>query len=164
VFTWSILKAHTKNAGGSVRLQSIDPRDPPEINFHYFDEGTDYGQNDLESVLQGVKIVRELSDRIKSLAREELLPGTKVGTDDEVREWIKKEAWGHHASCTCRIGADNDPGAVLDSKFRVRGVSNLRVVDASVFPRIPGFFIVTPVYMISEKAAEVILEDANRTE
>jgi len=164
VFTWSILKAHTKNAGGSVRLQSIDPRDPPEINFHYFDEGTDCGQNDLESVLQGVKIVRELSDRIKSLAREELLPGTKVGTDDEVREWIKKEAWGHHASCTCRIGADNDPGAVLDSKFRVRGVSNLRVVDASVFPRIPGFFIVTPVYMISEKAAEVILEDANRTE
>jgi choline dehydrogenase-like flavoprotein len=164
VFTWSILKAHTENTGGSVRLQSIDPRDPPEINFHYFDDGTDYGQSDLESVLQGVKIVRELCDRIKSLGREEIVPGTKVDSDDEVREWIKKEAWGHHASCTCKIGADNDPGAVLDSKFRVRGVSNLRVVDASVFPRIPGFFIVTPVYMISEKAAEVILEDANRAE
>jgi len=49
--------------------------------------------------------------------------------------------------------------AVLDSNFRVRGVSGLRVVDASVFPRIPGFFIVTSIYMIGEKAAEVILAD-----
>ena len=164
VFTWAILKAHTENTGGSVRLQSVDPRDPPEINFHYFDEGTDHGQRDLESVLRGVKFVRELSDRISFLDRAEFLPGVKIDTDDEVREWIKNEAWGHHASCTCKIGADNDPAAVLDSKFRVRGVTNLRVVDASVFPRIPGFFIVTPVYMISEKAADVIREDANRTE
>ena len=53
--------------------------------------------------------------------------------------------------------------AVLDSKFRVRGVSGLRVVDASVFPRIPGYFIVTAIYMVSEKAAEDILADAART-
>ena len=164
VFTWAILKAHTENTGGSVRLQSVDPRDPPEINFRYFGEGTDHGQSDLESVLRGVKFVRELSDRIKFLDRAEFLPGVKLDTDDELREWIKNEAWGHHASCTCKIGADNDPAAVLDSKFRVRGVSNVRVVDASVFPRIPGFFIVTPIYMISEKAADVILEDANRTQ
>jgi choline dehydrogenase len=163
-FTWSILKAHTENTGGFVRLQSNDPRDPPEINFHYFDEGTDQGQRDLEAVLQGVKIARSISDKINSLVREEILPGIAVDTDDKLVKWIKKEAWGHHASCTCKIGADNDPGAVLDSKFRVRGVRNLRVVDASVFPRIPGFFIVTSVYMISEKAAEVILESANRTE
>jgi choline dehydrogenase-like flavoprotein len=50
--------------------------------------------------------------------------------------------------------------AVVDSRFRVHGVEGLRVVDASVFPRIPGFFIVTPVYMVSEKASDVILEDA----
>jgi choline dehydrogenase len=162
LFTWAILKAHTENTGGTVRLQSADPRDPPEIDFHYFDEGTGDGQKDVESVLQGVKFVRELSDRISFLDRAEFLPGVKLDTDDEVRQWIKDEAWGHHASCTCKIGADDDPGAVLDSKFRVRGVSNLRVVDASVFPRIPGFFIVTPVYMISEKAADVILEDADR--
>ena len=49
--------------------------------------------------------------------------------------------------------------AVLDSRFRVRGVRNLRVVDASVFPRIPGIFIVTNIYMISEKASDVIAED-----
>jgi choline dehydrogenase len=54
------------------------------------------------------------------------------------------------------MGPDGDPMAVLDSRFQVRGVKGLRVVDASVFPRIPGYFIVTPVYMISEKAFDVI--------
>jgi choline dehydrogenase len=50
--------------------------------------------------------------------------------------------------------------AVVDSRFRVHGTQNLRVVDASVFPKIPGFFIVSSVYMISEKASDVIAEDA----
>ena len=54
----------------------------------------------------------------------------------------------------------NDGSAVLDNNFRVRGTTNLRVVDASVFPYIPGFFIVTPIYMIAEKASEVILMNA----
>ena len=49
-------------------------------------------------------------------------------------------------------------GGVVDSKFRVHGVNNLRVVDASIFPRIPGYFIVTSVYMIAEKAADVIID------
>ena len=62
-----------------------------------------------------------------------------------------------NASCTCKIGADNDKLAVLDGDFRVRGVKNLRVVDASVFPRIPGLFILSSVYMISEKASDVII-------
>jgi choline dehydrogenase len=52
-----------------------------------------------------------------------------------------------------------DQGGVVDSKFRVHGVDNLRVVDASIFPRIPGYFIVTSIYMVAEKAAEVILGD-----
>ena len=60
------------------------------------------------------------------------------------------------------MGADGDPNAVLDSRFRVRGVSGLRVVDASIFPKIPGYFIVTNIYMASEKAADVILEDARK--
>ena len=72
------------------------------------------------------------------------------------------EAWGHHASCSCKTGADGDGLAVLDSNFRVRGTTNLSVVDASIFPYIPGFFIVTPIYMIAEKASEVILADARQ--
>jgi choline dehydrogenase len=58
------------------------------------------------------------------------------------------------------MGPASDPQSVVDSRFRVHGVEGLRVVDASVFPRIPGFFIVTPIYMISEKATESILADA----
>jgi len=79
-----------------------------------------------------------------------------------LREWIMNEAWGHHASCSCKIGAKDDGMAVLDNNFKVRGTTNLRVVDASTFPYIPGFFIVTPTYMIAEKASEVILAEAKQ--
>jgi choline dehydrogenase-like flavoprotein len=64
-----------------------------------------------------------------------------------------------HASCTCAIGPKDQSG-VLTSDFRVHGTQGLRVVDASVFPRIPGFFIVCPIYMIAEKAADDILTAA----
>jgi choline dehydrogenase len=70
------------------------------------------------------------------------------------------EARGHHASDSCKTGAEGDAPASLDSNFRVRGTTNLRVVDASVFPYTSGFFIVPPIYMIAEKANEVILADA----
>jgi choline dehydrogenase len=92
------------------------------------------------------------------IARE-VLPGPEVA-DAGLGEWIRSNAWGHHASCSCKIGRVDDPRAVVDSRFRVIGTKGLRIVDASVFPRIPGFFIVTPIYMISEKAADVIVEDA----
>jgi choline dehydrogenase len=61
------------------------------------------------------------------------------------------------------MGAATDPMAVVDSRFRVYGTRNLRIVDASVFPKIPGFFIASSVYMISEKACDVISEDAENT-
>lgn len=80
-------------------------------------------------------------------------------TDQEIAAWIRKEAWGHHACCSDRIGAEDDGDAVLDPRFRVIGAERLRVVDASVFPEIPGTFIALPTYMMSEKAADVILED-----
>jgi choline dehydrogenase len=88
----------------------------------------------------------------------EYLPGA-ARAEQALNEFIKTRAWGHHASCTCRIGREDDENAVLDSEFRVIGAGgNLRVVDASVFPKIPGYFIVLPIYLIAEKAAEVILK------
>jgi choline dehydrogenase len=97
----------------------------------------------------------------RGLIAEELQPGPKANTDIELADYVRNTAWGHHASCTCAIGAASD-GGVLDSRFAVHGTRRLRVVDASVFPRIPGFFLVSAVYMIGEKAAEVILSDAGR--
>jgi choline dehydrogenase len=161
-FTWAILKAHTNNTAGRVTLRSGDPTERPAIDFRYFAEGNDTSGADLESVLEGVQFVRAMNRKLGGLITDEIVPGPQYDTPAKLKQFIQNEAWGHHASCSNKIGADNDAYAVLDSRFRVRGVTGLRVVDASVFPRIPGYFIVTPVYMISEKAADAIVEDAGR--
>jgi choline dehydrogenase len=93
----------------------------------------------------------------KGLIEEEEVPGATVQTDDQIREFVRDNAWGHHASCTCPIGP-LEQGGVLSSDFRVHGTTGLRIVDASVFPRIPGLFILSAVYMVGEKAADVILQ------
>src|SRR5574342_318211 len=156
-FTWTILKAHTNNRAGEVTLCSADPRDPPHINFRYFDEGNDTTGEDLDSMVAGIKFVRHMTARLKSgtLTGTETLPGDQVRSDDQLRDFVRHNAWGHHASCTCSIGPKEQNG-VLDADFRVHGTQGLRVVDASVFPRIPGFFIVSAGYMIAAKAADVI--------
>jgi choline dehydrogenase-like flavoprotein len=161
--TWAILKAHTNNRAGELTLRSTDPRDPPNINFRYFEESNDSAGEDLDAVVQGIKFVRKMTARLKQekLIAEEELPGEHLQSDEELRDFVRQNAWGHHASCTCPIGS-KDQNGVLTSDFRVHGTQGLRVVDASVFPRIPGFFIVSAVYMIGEKAADVILADADR--
>jgi choline dehydrogenase len=159
VFTWAVLKAHTVNRAGSVLLRSADPRDTPDIRFRYFDEGDDTAGEDLDAVVTGIEIARDVMAELGDDVAEELLPGADVNTRDELRAFVRDKAWGHHASCTCAIGP-RKRGGVLDGAFRVHGTRGLRVVDASVFPRIPGFFIVTAVYMAAEKASAAILADA----
>ncbi|MHA7961078.1 GMC family oxidoreductase [Streptomyces sp. L500] len=159
-FTWAVLKSRTRNTGGRVRLRSTDPLDTPLVNFHYFTEGTDKDGLDLEAVVEAVCFVRRMNRKAGSVILQELWPGEEIRDHEQIRRFVQDEAWGHHASCTCRMGRADAPEAVVDSRFRVRGVGGLRIVDASIFPRIPGFFIVTPVYMISEKASDVILADA----
>jgi choline dehydrogenase-like flavoprotein len=155
--TWAILKAHTNNRAGRVTLHSADPLDTPAINFHYFEQG---GAEDVASVAAGVEFVRTLTSQVGDLIEEEEHPGSKVQGEAALEQFVKDKCWGHHASCTCPIGPRSEPWAVLDANFRVYGTKGLRVVDASVFPRIPGFFIVTSVYMIGEKAADVIHADS----
>jgi choline dehydrogenase len=158
-FTWVILKAHTRNTAGRVSLRSADPRDPPNVTFRYFDEGSDHGEEDLDGVVEGVRFARGLLSAASEYVKQEVVPGDDCRTKAEIREFVRNEAWGHHACGTCKIGRASDPLAVVDSRFRVRGTKGLRVVDASVFPRIPGFFIVTSIYMAAEKASDAILSD-----
>lgn len=160
-FTWAILKSRTTNTG-RVELKSADPRDTPLINFQYFGDGSRASDPDLDAVVNGVQFVRAMNERLAKggLISSEETPGNAYSTTDQLREFVRNEAWGHHASCTCPIGADGDEMAVLDSRFKVRGTKGLRVVDASVFPKIPGYFIVTAIYMISEKASDVIQQGA----
>jgi choline dehydrogenase len=158
-----VLKGYTRNRAGSVRLRSADPRDVPEIRFRYFDEGSAGWEHDLDGVVDGIEIARRIVASLE-VARpvRELVPGDDLTGRDQLREFVAREAWGHHACGTARIGAAGDPGAVLDGDFRVRGVRGLRVVDASVFPDIPGFFIASAVYMVSEKAADVLIAEHRR--
>lgn len=178
-FTWAILKAHTRNRAGTVELASADPWDRPKINFRYFDEGSPGWEEDLAAVVDGVQFAKKIVDH-SGTAIETLpmtnpkakLAGPPVRLDDpqSLADYIKREAWGHHACGTCMMGAasaeapvaaDDPDLSVLDGGFRVRGTKNLRVVDASIFPYIPGFFIVSAVYMASEKASDVIRADAD---
>jgi choline dehydrogenase len=158
--TWAVLKGHTNNRAGRVRLRSADPLDTPEINFHYFHEGSKGWDEDLVSAMAGVKFVREIMAKLirDGCVQEEVPPRVGEMTDGELAEFVRANAWGHHASSSCPIGHPSS-GGVVDSSFRVHGCTSLRVVDASIFPRIPGLFIVSAVYMIGEKAADAILRD-----
>ncbi|MBI3864959.1 MAG: GMC family oxidoreductase N-terminal domain-containing protein, partial [Planctomycetia bacterium] len=182
LWTWVILKAYSRNNGGTVQLRSSHPFDTPRICFHSFDEGaTPDWQKDLDALVEAVESMRRINRARHSLFGDEIQPAGYLATKNSQRanqglpawtlaDWIKNEAWGHHACGTCRIGSDawqpdpsnlNDKRAVLDSRFRVHGVVGLRVVDASIFPRIPGYFILAPIFMVSEKAASTILDDTN---
>jgi len=158
--TWVVLKGHTSNTGGEVTLASKDPRVRPAINFKYFDEGTDTAGDDLTAVVKGISLVRRMTAGLTtSLGMVEEMPGPDYPTEESLPEFVRTHAWGHHASCTCPIGP-RDRGGVLSGDFKVHGVDGLRVVDASVFPRVPGLFIVSAVYMVGEKAADVIIAEA----
>ncbi|KAH7150213.1 hypothetical protein B0J13DRAFT_620536 [Dactylonectria estremocensis] len=155
-FSWAILKAHPRNTAGDVVLRSADPLDVPEITFNYFDTGSGESSLDLQALYEAVELTRS-AFASQPVNVTETLPGADVTSQEDIETYIKNTAWGHHASSTCPIGADDDPMAVLDSSFRVRGVDGLRVVDASVYPRIPGTFTAVSTFMAAEKAADIIL-------
>ena len=165
-WTWLLLKAHARFRG-RIRLVSKDPLEPPAVDFNYFERSPDGAltadaEKDLQAMREGVGIINRLlkGSRHGLKLHPQIMSGVDLETDQGIDRFVQDRAWGHHASCTCKVGGENDENAVLDSRFRVRGIKGLRVVDASVFPRIPGFFVVMPIYMIAEKAADVIVEDA----
>ncbi|KAL2166456.1 hypothetical protein VTG60DRAFT_2740 [Thermothelomyces hinnuleus] len=158
-----------KSQAGSVRLVSADPQDRPEINFRFF---RDRGDEDLKELVEAANLLREAwraaGEPVLPFDELHPCPGNKITADGDNKcsdesqaEYIKLQAYSHHATSTCAIGGDDDPMAVLDHKFRVRGVEGLRVVDASAFPVVPGAFPSCPTMMLSAKAAEVILADAS---
>ncbi|KAI1329470.1 GMC oxidoreductase [Xylariaceae sp. FL0255] len=160
-WSWLVLKAHTRNTAGTVKLISSNPRDMPNITFHNLYEGLPAAEadKDVGAMIEGMKMAFSFFDNVPDVqgTPTRYWPPANVTTDEDLKEWIKQEAWGHHASCSNKIGADNDTMAVLDGQFRVRGTEGLRVVDASVFPHIPGTFPVVPIMMLSQKATADIL-------
>ncbi|KAH9909921.1 GMC oxidoreductase [Xylariomycetidae sp. FL2044] len=162
----SMVKNHPQNRAGYVRLKSASPQDTPDINFMLYEEGQDVDMGAMKDTIAWARKVHQGTAAPFGPVASTEPPCEAVAEDGSCgqadEDWIYGQTFGHHPTSTCRIGADDDEMAVLDSKFRVRGVEGLRVVDASAFARIPGVFPVVATFMLSQKATETILEEAAR--
>ena len=142
---------------GEVTVNPEDPSGKGWVNFQYHKEES---PGDSKPLVEGIKMVRRLTEQFGDLVEGEVWPGKDASSDAELAAQVEKSSWGHHANGTAKMGAADDPMAVVDSNFKVRGTKGLRVVDAAVFPDNVGSFIVSGVMQISEKAADDIIEDA----
>jgi 4-pyridoxate dehydrogenase len=140
---------------GDITLRSSDPREPPRIRMNFLSRDADW------TVLrQGLRLVRELGQQkpLTPFVEREISPGPGRISDAAIDEHIRSTLMtAHHPLGTCKMGADDDRMAVVDPELKARGVDGLRVVDASVMPDLIGGNINACVYMIAEKAADLIL-------
>jgi choline dehydrogenase len=139
---------------GTVKITSADPAVKPAIQFNYLSTKTD-----RKEWVEAVRVARSILNQpaFDEYNAGELSPGPDVSTDEEILEWVAKDAeTALHPSCTCKMGVGKK--AVVDpTTMRVHGIDGLRVVDASVFPFVTNANIYAPVVMTSEKAADLIL-------
>lgn len=143
---------------GSVTLANADPTAKPRIRFNYLSE-----PDDMTQMVEGFKKTRDLvSQRAFDAFRDvEIEPGPHVKTDGEIEAWIRQSVGTDFHPCgTCAMG--HGDRAVVDPFFRVRGVENLRVVDASVFPMITSANLNAPTQMVAARAADIILGNRQR--
>lgn len=139
---------------GHVRAVSPNPMQAPEILFNYLDD-----PQDLADLRAGVRLLRDILSRpaLSPFAGAELFPGPSIETDEQIDQWIRETLETcYHPVGTCRMGAADDPGAVVDPECRVRGLEGLRVVDASIMPAIVSANTNATAIMIAEKAADII--------
>ena len=138
---------------GEVTLRSADPRDPPRILFNLLG-----APRDLETLRHMIRFTRRFfaTAPASELVRTERIPGPAIESDAELDAHIRRSvATAMHPTSTCAMGVD--ALAVVDAQLAVRGLKALRVVDASVMPRIVGGNTNAPVIMIAEKASDLIL-------
>lgn len=138
---------------GHIALRSANPADKPKLHFNYLTTA-----DDQQRFVRGVRKVREIiaQKAFDPYRGVELSLGPDVQTDAELLHYIRANAeTDYHPSCTCRMGTDTE--AVVDEEMRVHGIEGLRVVDASVMPRITCANLNAPVQMIAARAADFIL-------
>jgi choline dehydrogenase len=140
---------------GWVRLASPDPADKPRILFNYMSHPDDWAE-----MRACVRLTREIFsqpafDRYRG---RELQPGEAVTTDDQIDEFVREKVESaYHPSCTCRMGAADDPLAVVDPTCRVIGVEGLYVIDSSIMPTVTTGNLNAPTIMIGEKGADHVM-------
>jgi choline dehydrogenase len=124
------------------------------VRFNYLE-----AEEDRAAFRACIRLTREIigQSAFDSYRGSEIQPGAEVTSDAAIDAWIRENAESaYHPSCTCKIGGDGDPLAVLDPACRVRGIEGLRVVDSSIFPTITNGNLNAPSIMVAEKAADVI--------
>ena len=140
---------------GAVTLASADPMAAPEIRFNYMSHADDWAD-----FRHCIRLTRDIfgQEAFKPFAGKEIQPGEGLQSDDELDGFIREHAESAFHPCgTARMGAASDPLAVVDPECKVIGVDSLRVVDSSIFPRIPNGNLNGPSIMVGEKAADIIL-------
>ena len=139
---------------GTVKITTADPTVHPAIRFNYLST-----HNDRKEWVEAVRVARSILNQpaFDEYNDGELSPGPDVSTDEQILEWVAKDAeTALHPSCTCKMGVGD--GAVVDpTSMRVHGLDGIRVVDASVFPFVTNANIYAPVAMTAEKSADLIL-------
>ncbi len=156
-FTCSVSQLRADSRGW-VRIRSADPEAAPAIFYNYLD-----AESDRRMMVDGLKILRRIVNTapFSSYVAEERTPGPTVQTDAEWLDFCRATGETvYHPTSTCRMGGD--AGAVVDERLRVRGVSGLRVIDASVMPSVISGNTNAAVVAIAEKGADLVLEDAAR--
>jgi choline dehydrogenase len=142
---------------GTVLARSPDPLSLAAIDPNFYAEA-----DDLRVMRDGLRVVRELMSQpaFDSFRGEEFAPGVNVQSDEDLDAYLRgKSESVYHPVGTCKMGHDDD--AVVDSRLRVRGLSGLRIVDASIMPTITSCNTNAPTIMIAEKAADMIIADAS---
>ena len=140
---------------GELKLKSGDPRDKPAIHQKFLT-----AEKDWETLRTGFDMVRDIANQkpLDPFRGPEIQPGPGVTSKADIDAYIRQTAWTvHHPAGTCKMGTENDDMAVVDNELRVQGVESLRVIDASVFPDMPGGNINAPVIMMAEKASDLML-------
>ncbi|KPK17212.1 MAG: hypothetical protein AMJ62_01735 [Myxococcales bacterium SG8_38] len=145
---------------GSVHARSTDPAAFPKIIHNYLST-----EHDRDLAIEGFKLQRKIyqSEAFEPYATYEILPGESVRTDDEILEFWRNEAMSlYHPVGSSRMGAADDPMAVVDNQLRVHGITNLRIADASIFPLLPSGNTHAPTVAVAEKASDLILGRTER--
>ena len=140
---------------GAVTLRSAKPEDSPKITFNYMST-----EKDWIDFRAGIRLTREIfaQEAFRPFVKHEIQPGFELQTDAQIDEFIRAHAESAYHPCgTCKMGAVDDPLAVVDPQTNVIGVKGLRVVDSSIFPQITNGNLNGPSIMVGEKASDLIL-------
>jgi choline dehydrogenase len=152
----AIMNILRSESTGNIHVTSKSAQTPPAVRFNFLT-----AQLDRDVTLEAMRVTRRImtAPAMRDIATDEIAPGVNIQSDDELLDWVKKNAeTTYHPVGTCKMGSD--PMAVVDDQLRVHGMQGLRVADASIMPTLTSGNTNAPSIMIGEKASRMMLAAA----